>query len=157
MQGFIPFARGSFMLDFVVLALLLVVPAVGFAIYQVRVRRNYKLHKWMQLIIGATLFIAVVLFEVEMRLVGWKHLAEVSPYYQTWVYPVLTLHITCAVLAVLSWSVTIIGAFRSFPSSDLAPTQYSLRHKRLGRFAGISLLCTALSGWLFYYLAFVAR
>lgn len=156
MPGFLPFARGTFMLDFVVVALFLVLPAVGVAIYQVRVRRNFRLHKWMQVGIAVTLLIAVVAFEVEMRLTGWQHLAEPSPYFMTWVYPSLFVHIVCATAALVSWSVTIFNAFKYFPGPAPRPNSYRNQHRRWGLVSAYSLAATAFSGWVFYYLAFIA-
>ena len=47
--------RASFMLDFVFLAMFAVIPIMGWSIYQVKFRRRYQLHKWVQVALGIVL------------------------------------------------------------------------------------------------------
>ena len=49
----------SFMLDFVVCALLLVVPILAGSIYLVKFRQRFELHKKLQILLGVVLLIAV--------------------------------------------------------------------------------------------------
>ena len=56
--------RASFMLDVVFLAMLAIVPVLCWSVYLVRYRRNYALHKRIQLLTGLVLLVAVVAFEV---------------------------------------------------------------------------------------------
>ncbi|MEZ6046511.1 MAG: hypothetical protein R3C11_13255 [Planctomycetaceae bacterium] len=76
-SGFLGF-DASFMLDFVVTALVLIVPALLFSIYQVKFLKNYKLHRALQLILGIVLLVAVVAFEVDTQLVhgGWQNIVN---------------------------------------------------------------------------------
>lgn len=155
MQGFIPGSRATFMVDLVVVAMAAIVPLLLFSVWQARKFRNFSLHKQMQKALAAILLVAVVLFEVEMRLIGWRTQAEASPFYPDVLMPFLASHVTIAIFTVLVWTVTIYSAVRSFATSFLT-TPYAYYHRVLGWFALGGMLLTALSGWIFYYMAFIA-
>ena len=63
------------MLDILFLAMFVVVVVLGWSVYQVKYRRRYRLHKWVQLSLGVVLLLAVVAFETDMRLYGWEERA----------------------------------------------------------------------------------
>jgi uncharacterized membrane protein YozB (DUF420 family) len=159
MDGFLG-TRASLMLDVVALAMLVLVPVLAFSIYQVKVRRNYSLHKAIQLTLGGVLLVAVTLFEVDVRLHGWRHLAAPSPYAShegstDWVMIVLTVHLFFAVSSAVLWVLVIARALRNFPSPPV-PGPHSAWHRRWATIAAIDMTCTAVTGWVFYWLAFVA-
>ena len=143
------------MLDVVTLAMFVIVPILCWSIYQVRVHRRYSLHKKVQIALCVVLLITVVLFEVDVRINGWRHLAKPSPYYHTILFPVLYVHLFFAITTTLLWLVTAINAIRRFEASP-QPNEYSATHKILGRLAALDMICTSVTGWTFYYLAFVA-
>ncbi len=97
----------------------------------------------------------VVLFELEVRIYGWRQFAEPSPFYDTILFPVLYVHLFFAISTPLLWIYTIVGAVRRFAKPP-RPNDYSPRHRRVARLAAIAMLCTAFTSWTFYYLAFVA-
>ncbi|MGC3968190.1 MAG: hypothetical protein QM775_12715 [Pirellulales bacterium] len=66
MPGFLG-TRASLMLDVVFLAMFAVVPILFWSIYLVRAKRNYRLHKQVQVTLSLVLLVAVTLFEVDMR------------------------------------------------------------------------------------------
>src|SRR5437868_12622258 len=68
-DGFLGY-KTSLMLDVVVCALIVVVPTLLFSLYAVKIRRNYSLHKALQITLGIVLLAAVGLFEIDMRLHG---------------------------------------------------------------------------------------
>lgn len=148
------------MLDVVFTAMFLVIPWMAVSIYLVRYRKMYDLHKWMQIVMGAVLLLAVVAFEVDMRFfTDWEKLAEGSPYYTagTWdlVWISLTIHLCFAVPTPFIWIFVIVRAVRQFPSPAL-PNKHSTQHILWARVAAIMMTLTAVTGWAFYYLAFVA-
>lgn len=149
--------RASIMLDVVFLAMFLVVPVMWWSIRQVEHHGRYLLHKRVQVTLGIVLLAAVALFEIDMRFItGWTERAEISPYYTTWVWPSLYVHLFFAVPTALIWTYTIIQALRKFPSPP-RPNEYSHSHRFWGKLAAIEMVMTAITGWGFYYLAFVAR
>jgi putative membrane protein len=160
--GFIPGSRGSLMLDVVFLAMFLVVPVLLISVYLVKYRRQYALHKQIQLVLGAVLLIAVTAFELDMRFfTKWTDLAEPSPYFDPahkWTCPVglsLIVHLSFAVPTLVLWIVVIVRALRNYPSPPL-PGPHSAWHRRWGMIATLGMCLTAVTGWLFYWLAFMA-
>jgi putative membrane protein len=161
LSGFVPGARGSLMLDVVFAAMFVVVPVLATSIYLVRYRRRYALHKRLQLVTASVLLVAVVLFELDIRINGWEHRAAPSPYFDEankWTCPAglsLIVHLSFAVPTLLLWIYVVVQALRKF-SRPPAPCPHSLAHVRTGWLAAAGMAMTAVTGWFFYCLAFVA-
>lgn len=157
MPGFLG-TRASLMLDVVFLAMFAVVPILFWSIYLVRVKRNYQLHKQVQVTLSLVLLVAVTLFEVDMRFfTGWREGAEASPYYSTAVVEkALLVHLCFAVTTAVVWSLVVVRALRNIPSPP-GPSAHSVWHKRWGWIAALDMLGTSVTGWIFYYLAYVAK
>jgi len=155
MAGFIPHSRGSFMLDLVAIAMVAILPVLGFAINLAKNRKNYSYHKKIMLTLSGVLLIAVVLFELEMRLEGWTHLAEPSPYYRTVVPTALAIHLAFSISTVFLLGTTIYLALKRFKNPP-RPSEHSSLHKKLGKLTSAGLALTSITGWCFYYLAFIA-
>lgn len=159
MDGFLG-TRGSLMLDVVFLAMFAVLPILAVSIAVVK-RGRFQLHKQIQVVLGIVLLIAVVAFEIDIRMHGWEQRAWESPYFDPaakWSCPVgisLIIHLFFAVPTPLLWAYVIVMGLRKFPSPPL-PNAYSVRHKRLGWLAAFEMAATAVTGWIFYWLAFVA-
>jgi len=148
--------RASLMLDVVFTAMFAVVPILAWSIYQVRCRRRFTLHKRVQLTLGIVLLATVALFEIDMQfLTRWEERAEPSPYFSTWVYPALYVHLFFAVPTAVLWVFVIVQALRKFEQPPRR-NAYSRRHMFWGWLAAVEMLLTGLTGWLFYWLAFVA-
>jgi putative membrane protein len=171
--------RASITLDLVFTAMFAVVPVMAWSIWLVKRRRRWELHKRMQLGLLAALGVAIVLFEIDMRFVsGWRERAMPSPYYESvesagpvwswlcltlcgmervpgWVYRGLVIHLVFAVSTTVLWVWTAWGALRHFPKPP-APNEYSASHRFWGWLAAADMVTTALTGWTFYWLAFVA-
>lgn len=154
LNGFLG-TRGSLMLDVVVVAMALVVPVLAFSIYLAKHRRDYSTHKWIQIALGSVLLFAVVVFEVDIRINGWRERAVASPYYNSWVFPSLYIHLCFAIPSVFLWAYVIIQALRHFDDPPL-PNDHSPHHRTWGWTAAVFMALTAVTGWVFYYLAFVA-
>lgn len=147
------------MLDVVFLAMFAVVPALAVSIGLVK-RSNFALHKTLQLALGAVLLIAVVAFEVDMRFfTDWRTRAAASPHFQDdgWnsVWISLAIHLTFAVPTLVLWIAVISLALRRFPTPP-QPCAHSALHSQLGWLATVGMTLTAVTGWVFYWLAFVA-
>ncbi len=154
MPGFIPSSRASFVLDLIVLAMALVVPILVLSIYRVRVWQNIALHRLIQTTLGLVLGVAIIAFEWDMRINGWRDLAEPSPYYESWVFPALILHLCFAVPTLFLWTYTIIMALKH--SIDQKSGKARFQHKKFGLLSSYSMVGTAVTGWIFYWLAFIA-
>lgn len=154
--GFLP-TRGSFMLDFVVVAMTLVIPLMAFSIILAR-RGQRHLHRAIQIVMALVLLVAVAAFEIDLRLItkNWRELAEPSPYYESgWVDRWLWIHLAFAVPTPLWWGWVIFGALRKFPR-DLKGSEHVAVHRRRGWIAAVLMTGTAVTGWIFYGVAFVA-
>jgi hypothetical protein len=148
--------RASLMLDVVFLAMFAVVPLLIWSIWLVRYRRNYRLHKRVQVILGSVLLVAVTLFEIDLRFfTDWRQRAEPSPYYANWVFPALYIHLFFAVPTALLWVTVIVRALRRFANPP-QPGPHSRQHIFWAWLAAIEMCLTALTGWIFYLLAFAA-
>ena len=162
LHGFLP-TRGSVMLDFVFLALFAVIPVLAWSIWLVKFRKPCQTHKceWhkrIQLTLAVILLVAVVAFEIDMRFItrDWRGLADASPYYASKIVDYsLWVHLCFAVPTPLLWIFVIVRALKKFPK-PAAPCEYSSRHIVWGRIAAGAMLMTAVTGWLFYWLAFIA-
>ena len=160
-DGFLPFGRASLMLDVVFLAMFVIVPVLFFSLWQVKYKRNYQLHKALQLTMAIVLLVAVLLFEVDIRVNGWEHRAEPSPYFDAadkWSCLAgrsLIVHLSFAVPSLVLWIVVVVQALRKF-SRPPSPGPHSQWHARWATLAAGGMFMTAVTGWIFYWLAFVA-
>ncbi len=159
-HGFLGY-QSTFMLDFVVTALVLIVPALMTSLYLVKVRRNYVAHRNLQLVLGGVLLVAVAAFEVDVQWVhgGWeKIVAERTPALSAEaldaVKRALGIHLWFAISTPVLWVVTITLALRRMPNPP-APCQHSRLHKTLGWVSVIDLVITSATGLFFYYRAFM--
>ncbi len=148
------------MLDVVALAMAVVLPALAASVCLVRYGHRYALHKRMQITLASVLLVTVALFEADMRINGWRERAAASPYIggngsADWVAMSLAIHLCFAVSTALLWIVVITRAWRLFPSPP-EPAAHSRWHRRFGMLAAIDMALTAVTGWIFYWLAFVA-
>ncbi len=70
------------MLDFVLTALVLIVPALLTSLYLVKVRKNYRTHRNLQLVLAGVLLAAVIAFEIDIRAHGgWEAIVGARTYH----------------------------------------------------------------------------
>jgi putative membrane protein len=148
--------RASLMLDALCISMLIVVAVLAWSVYQVKFKRRYVLHKWTQVTLGAVLLVVVILFEIDIRLHGWEPRAagEAGGRASQIVWYALYLHLVFAVSSIVLWPVTIFLALRNFPNPP-KPGPHSRVHIPLARTAAADMVMTAVTGWIFYWLAFV--
>lgn len=151
--------RGSLMLDIVFLAMFAVVPIMFWSISLAK-RGNFVLHKRVQVVLALVLFVAVTAFEIEMRVVGWEPRAEPSPYWvdANWndgVHYSLGIHLFFAIPTAFLWIYVVVQALRLFPK-PVGPNEHSRAHRFWAPIAAFEMLMTAVTGWIFYWIAFVA-
>lgn len=154
MPGFLPYSRGSFILDFIVVAMALVLPVLAWSIWLVKSKKNLAFHKTIQIGLGLVLGLAIVAFELDMRINGWRHLAEPSPYYETWVFPSLLLHLCFAIPTLFLWTYTIFAGLKH--SIEKSWNKAREQHRKLGLASSYMMAGTTVTGWIFYYFAFIA-
>lgn len=155
--------RASLMMDTVVVALVAVLSILAVSVYLAKFRGRFPWHKRLQLGLGSVLLLTIVAFEIDTQFISpWRERAAESPYYNAehlWTSALgvcLLVHLCFSVPTTVLWGFVIVQALRKFPS-PAAPSVYSQRHAFWGRLAAFGMLMTAVTGWLFYGLAFVAR
>lgn len=147
--------RASIGMDVVLVGLLATLPVLALSIAAVRARR-YAVHKVLQLGIVAALLAAIVVFEVDIRLFSdWKPRAATSPFWPVGVLWSLGIHLVFAVSTLVLWTWVVWEAVRRFPSPP-EPGSHGPRHRRMARLAALDLMATAVTGVIFYWLAFVS-
>lgn len=153
----------TFMLDFVVCALVLIVPLLLFSLWLVKVRKNYAGHMKLQLTLGVVLLVAVTAFEVDVQLMhgGWENIVAQQQLPETEfaakisaVRPWLQVHLVFAITTPVLWIVTIVLALKRFGKNP-QPGSHSRVHSLLGWASTIDITLTSVTGLLFYYMAFV--
>lgn len=150
--GFLPF-RGSWMLDIVFLAMFAIVPILTLSIALVK-RGQYRAHRTIQLVTAAILLVAVIAFEVDMRFfTDWRELAKPSPWFGA-CQALLFVHLAFAIPTPFLWGAILWGALRRFDANFQA-ADYRQRHRTLGWAGMLAMLGTAVTGILFYIVAFV--
>ncbi|MCH2212030.1 MAG: DUF420 domain-containing protein [Fuerstiella sp.] len=162
-DGFLGYGT-SFMLDFVVCALVVIVPILITSICLVKFGQRYNQHRRLQTLLCVVLFLAVGAFEIDLQIVhgGWENVVKKS-YSDDAVFaqrvsnaqPWLWLHLVFAVTTPLLWLITICMASRQF-SKPPRPGTHSRTHRRLGWLSTIDVTLTAVTGLIFYYVAFIA-
>lgn len=153
----------TFMLDFVVCALVLIVPVLLYSLWLVKVKRSYTIHMKLQLALGVVLLIAVASFEIDVQWVhgGWEKIVAQQPLEEAElaakiaaVKPWLYLHLLFAVTTPFLWIATIFLALRRFGLSPV-PGVHSRTHAVLGWASAVDIALTSVTGLLFYYVTFV--
>lgn len=155
--------HASFMLDFVVVALIVIVPILLYSLYAVKVRHRYVTHRRLQLLLGVVLLVAVALFEVDLHFIqgGWKQViakrpVPLTPEQVSQVQTTLRIHLIFAITTPFLWLITIVAALRGFANPPV-PGSHSRVHKLLGWASAIDITLTSITGLIFYYFAFVMQ
>ncbi len=155
-SGFLP-TRGSIMLDFLFVAILVIAAVLTLSIYLAGRHKKYALHKQIQIALSLIVLITIVAFEIDVRFfTDWRALAEPSTFYESgWVDIVLWIHLCFAIPTPFVWLYTVVMAARNFPK-DPKPANYSRKHRFWGRVSAALLYLTVITGCVFYVVSFVA-
>jgi hypothetical protein len=108
---------------------------------------------------AVVLLVAVLLFEIDIRVNGWKR-AEPSPYFDAAKNSRPRLASACRAFVVCRADARAVdrGCRPSIASSATAERLGRISQWRPARMrAAIGIVMTAVTGWLFYWLAFVAE
>lgn len=145
------------MLDFVVVAMLGVTIVLAYSIYLIRVKKQPRAHRNIQIATAIVLVIALVAFEIDMRFfTNWRELASSSPFYESGIADAcLWLHLLFAIPTPFVWAAVIVIGLRKF-KTDFNQGSFNRIHRISGRIAAAMMVMTAITGWIFYYVAFVA-
>lgn len=154
LPGFLPASRASLVFDVLILALVVVIPWLLVNIRLAR-RGDYRRHRFAQTVLTGAVLALVLWFEVDIRVFGWRHLAEGSSFAGPILQTVLAVHVVLASLTLALWIGTFALAQWHFGRQP-QPGSHSRWHRILGWTTLAATSATALTGWLFYWMAFVA-
>ena len=150
--------RASLGMDVVLVGLIALLPVLAWSVSLVR-RGAYAAHKRLQIFIAAALLAAIVVFEIDVRLISdWKVRAAAAgqnPWWPAGVLTALGIHLIFAVSTLVLWIWVVWEAFLRFPVPP-TPGSHGPRHRVMARLAALDLVLTAVTGTIFYWLAFVA-
>jgi len=151
------------MLDFVVVALVLIVPILIYSLFSVKCCHRFVVHRNLQVLLGVVLLVAVGLFEIDLQWVqgGWKNVVAkrdvaLNEEALATVTRILRIHLVFAISTPILWGATIGLALRKFARPP-QPGPHSGLHKVLGWLSTMDIVLTSVTGLVFYYFAFVAK
>ncbi len=133
------------------------VTVLTWSLYVVRYKRGYSLHKTLQLYLTGALIVALFWHGINPWVdSSWLDRVLQSPYHQRGLLtPALVIHRVISYACCVLWLWTIVYALNGFESPP-TPSKFSRDHIRLARLATGSVYGTALTGWIYYWMAFVA-
>lgn len=147
--------RGDLLMDLVVVAIVLTPFLFLWAVRLAR-RGQYTGHRNLQTALLGTLLIAIVLFELDIRLSGGTQaFLAGSPHLGSSLLSwLLRVHVLVAVLSFGLWGMLVVKAWRA--RMDLHPGLFTASHRRRGYWVFAGTVFTAVSGVWLYWLGFVA-
>jgi putative membrane protein len=146
--------RGDILMDIVIVSLVAVVPIVLYS-WSLARRKEWATHKAFQLATGIGLGVVVLIFELDLRLMGGIFEAtKLSAYAGTftlnaWIW----IHIILALSTTVTWAVLLIASVRKFPKPPM-PNAFSARHRLWGRVAMVLMLGTGVTSLPVYIYGF---
>lgn len=146
--------RAPIILTVLALSLFFVVPLMVWSIRQVRLGK-YLLHKRTQTGTSVALFILLIFFEMQIPGTDWMKHTATSSFSEDTIRNYLSVHKSIAISMTLLWTLTLSLALWRTPSSP-RPSPHSRLHKILGISSAVMMIITAISGWIFYWMAFIA-
>lgn len=149
------FTRAPLMIEIVSLAMILLGPLTALGA-QLAKKGHWLIHKRIMSTVGLILLISVTLFEIQIRSFGWRDAAKESPYFETWVFPALWIHLPIAIVTSIAWILTMREAIMTFALKPRPHGTLGAKHKFFGKIAVLGTQLTWLTGWIFFYLAFMA-
>lgn len=152
-RGFLG-TRGDILMDLVVLSFVVIVPTLIYSFRAVK-RQEYNTHKRTQITLFSVLAVAVVLFEVDMRMNGGVfEMSKESRFAGTALFHgSIWFHLALSVSTSLVWTGLVIASVRRF-SSPPEPNAFSARHRFWGRLGMILMGLTGITGIQLYVMGF---
>lgn len=152
-QGFLG-TRADLLMDLVIISLVLIVPALAVARSLAR-GGKYNAHKGLMLTLASALGVAVLLFEIDLRMSGGIFALTAGSAYagSGFLNGSIYLHTALSVSTSVLW-ITLIGlSLWRFPKPPV-PGDFSRVHRLLGRAAMLGMLLTAITGVELYIFGF---
>ena len=139
-------------IDLIVVGLTIILPVLCYSIATVRAGQHGR-HRSLQIAITVVLALALIFFEWQVRaLGGWRSMIAyraLSPSATSLIGWTLAVHLVFSITTPMLWVAALMTSGRAWTG------QQPRRHRFVARLAAADLILTAVTGWLWYYLAFV--
>ena len=139
-------------LDLIVVALTVLLPVLAASIVAIR-RGQRRLHRSLQIAITVALVVSLLLFEFQIRnLGGWREsIADrnLSESQLSAITAMLIVHLIFSVTTPAFWLAALISSTKAWTG------RRPQVHHWLGRLAALDLVLTAITGWVWYAMAYV--
>jgi putative membrane protein len=147
--------RADLAMDIVMVSLVVIVPLL-YASYRSAQKKQHARHRMLQVSLVILLFVAVSVFEVDLRLAGGFHqLVRESAFADTRVMALsLFIHLACSVSTAVLWITLTALSLKRMPIPFFS-SSFAQSHRRLGRVGMIGMILTAVTGIELYVLGFV--
>ena len=148
------FPNTDWLIDIVNFSFIVIVPTLTYSWAKVR-KGEYSLHKKIQLLLFAVLFVAVILFELDLRARGGIFkMVEHSQFAGTaFLNGLIWFHMFASITTSLIWIGLITGSLWKF-SSPPVPNNFSGVHRLFGKIGMIDMIITGVTGVMLYVLGF---
>jgi putative membrane protein len=148
------FPNTDILIDVVNFSFIVIVPALIYSWTKAR-NSEYNFHKKIQLTLFAVLFVAVILFEVDLRMRGGIfEMVKDSQFAETLLLNgLIWFHLFVSITTTLIWIGLIIFSLRKFAKPPV-PNDFSEKHKFWGKLGMIDMILTGITGVMLYVLGF---
>ncbi len=153
-KGFLG-TRADVLMDVVFVATLLTPFIVAWGV-RFASKGDFRRHRAVQTTLLVVLLVAVLLFEVDVRLSGGSgSLMKGSSYAGTgWLRGITLAHVLANVVTFFTWLWLVVKSWKRLGTPEL-PGSFGGTHKRVGRFVFGGLVFGAVSAVVMYVLGFV--
>jgi hypothetical protein len=149
-------ARCDILMDIVVISMAIILPLLWYSYKKVKVDRNYKLHKNIQLTMFIILFVVVILFEYDMKQNGGIFaMVQGSAYEGTFFLNfMIYFHTFLSVTTSLIWILLVIASLIKFGKNP-RPGKFSRTHRLWGKIGMWDMALTCITGLILYVIGFI--
>jgi putative membrane protein len=148
------FPNTDILIDVVNASFIVIVPTLIYSWAKVR-KGEYNLHKKVQLLLFAVLFVAVILFELDLRSRGGIfEMVKASRFAGTFfLNGLIWFHIFVSITTSFIWIGLVVFSLFKFTSPPV-PNSFSGTHKFWGKIGMIDMILTGITGVMLYVLGF---
>jgi uncharacterized membrane protein YozB (DUF420 family) len=152
MSGLFP--NTDILIDIVNVSFIIIVPTLIYSWSKVR-KSEYGLHKKVQLLLFAVLFVVVILFELDLRQRGGIFkMVEQSQFAGTaFLNGLIWFHMFVSITTSFIWIGLVAFSLWKFASPPV-PNKFSGVHKFFGKIGMIDMILTGITGVMLYVLGF---
>jgi uncharacterized membrane protein YozB (DUF420 family) len=149
-------ARCDVLMDIVVVSMAIILPLLWYSLKKVKVERNFKLHKRIQLYMFIILFFVVLLFEYDMQQNGGIfEMVKGSSYEGTgFLNFMIYFHTFLSITTSIIWFILIIASLIKFGKNP-RPGKFSKTHKLWGKIGMLDMALTCITGLILYVFGFI--